>query len=36
VPDGGAAAAMGSDLMNPARRAQVVAAGFMQGSARAG
>jgi NTE family protein len=36
APDAGSAGAMGSDLMNPSRRAQVVAAGFQQGAARAG
>jgi NTE family protein len=36
VPDGGAAAAMGSDLMNPGRRARVLAEGFRQGAAREG
>jgi NTE family protein len=35
TPDGGSAAAMGSDLMNPARRARVLAEGFRQGAARA-
>ena len=34
APDGGAAAAMGGDLMNPARRARVLAEGFRQGAAR--
>jgi NTE family protein len=36
APDTGAASAMGTDLMNPARRARVVAEGFRQGSAQAG
>jgi NTE family protein len=36
APDTGAASAMGSDLMNPARRTHVVAEGFRQGNARAG
>jgi NTE family protein len=36
VPDVGAAAAMGSDLMNPGRRGQVLAEGFRQGAARQG
>jgi NTE family protein len=36
APDGGAASAMGSDLMNPARRARVLAEGYRQGSARQG
>jgi NTE family protein len=35
APDTGAASAIGTDLMNPARRARVVAEGFRQGSARA-
>ena len=34
VPDGGSAASMGGDLMNPARRAGVLAQGFRQGAAR--
>ena len=34
-PDGGSAKAIGSDLMNPSRRRQVLAAGFRQGAARA-
>ena len=32
APDGGSSAAMGTDLMNPARRAQVLAEGFRQGA----
>jgi NTE family protein len=36
APDAGAARAIGTDLMNPARRNQVLAAGFRQGSGRAG
>jgi NTE family protein len=35
-PDAGSAHAMGSDLMNPRRRAAVLAQGFRQGAARAG
>ena len=35
-PDAGSAGAIGSDLMNPSRRAQVLAEGFRQGTARAG
>ena len=34
TPDAGAASAIGADLMNPARRARVLAEGFRQGSAR--
>jgi hypothetical protein len=34
VPDGGAAGAMGGDLMNPARRSRVLAEGFRQGAGR--
>ena len=34
-PDGGSAKAIGSDLMNPSRRRQVLAAGVRQGAARA-
>jgi NTE family protein len=34
APDGGAATAMAGDLMNPARRARVLAEGFRQGAAR--
>jgi NTE family protein len=36
APDGGSAAAIGSDFMNPGRRARVLAEGFRQGSARQG
>jgi NTE family protein len=36
APDGGSAAAIGSDLMNPARRGRVLAEGFRQGAARQG
>jgi NTE family protein len=36
APDTGSERAMGSDLMNPARREQVLAEGFRQGRARAG
>jgi NTE family protein len=36
APDAGAARAMGTDLMNPERRADVLAEGFRQGAARAG
>jgi NTE family protein len=36
APDSVASAAIGTDLMNPARRARVLAEGFRQGSARAG
>jgi len=35
-PDGGSARAIGSDLMNPSRRPQVLAEGFRQGASRAG
>jgi hypothetical protein len=35
-PDMGSAQAIGPDLMNPRRRAGVLAEGFRQGSARAG
>jgi NTE family protein len=35
-PDMGAARAIGSDLMNPGRRARVLGEGFRQGSGRAG
>jgi NTE family protein len=36
APDTGAASAMAPDLMNPARRARVLAEGFRQGTAHAG
>lgn len=36
APDAGAASAMGTDLMNPARRARVLSEGFRQGGARDG
>jgi len=36
APDAGSARAMGTDLMNPGRRASVLAEGFRQGSAREG
>ncbi|HET8822159.1 MAG TPA: patatin-like phospholipase family protein [Thermoleophilaceae bacterium] len=36
APDPGSARAMGTDLMNPGRRASVLAEGFRQGSAREG
>ena len=36
APDAGSAHAIGTDLMNPGRRASVLAEGFRQGSARAG
>ncbi len=36
APDAGSARAMGTDLMNPGRRASVLAEGFRQGSARDG
>jgi NTE family protein len=36
TPDEGSARALGSDLMNPGRRARVLAEGFRQGAARAG
>jgi hypothetical protein len=35
APDAGGATAIGADLMNPARRARVLAEGFRQGAARA-
>jgi hypothetical protein len=35
TPDEGAARAIGSDLMNPGRRAPVLSEGFRQGAARA-
>jgi NTE family protein len=35
-PDAGSARAMGSDLMNPSRRARVLAEGFRQGGAQGG
>ncbi len=35
-PDAGSARAIGSDLMNPSRRVQVLAEGFRQGKAQAG
>lgn len=36
TPDAGSARAIGTDLMNPGRRAGVLAAGFRQGAAREG
>jgi len=36
TPDAGSARAIGTDLMNPGRRARVLAAGFAQGMARQG